>query len=60
MLAVSLALTTVGCVALIIVLVLELESEIGPIRSAISGTAQTPPFDYEKEFEDDYELLWRL
>ena len=30
--------------------------------SAISGTAQTPPFDYEdeNEFEDDYELLWRL
>jgi hypothetical protein len=43
-----------------IVLVLELESEIGPVRSAISGTAQTPPFDYENEFEDDYELLWRL
>jgi hypothetical protein len=43
-----------------LIIVLELESEIRLIRSAISGTAQTPPFDYEKEFEDDYELLWRL
>ena len=41
-----------------LVLVLELENEIGSVRSAISGTAQTPPFDYEEE--DDYELLWRL
>jgi hypothetical protein len=47
-------------VGIVLVLVLELEREIGPIRSASSGTAQTPPFDYEKEFEDDYELLWRL
>jgi hypothetical protein len=47
-------------VGIVLVLVLELGSEIGPIRSAISGTAQTPPFDYENEFEDDYELLWRL
>jgi hypothetical protein len=43
-------------ILLVLVLVLELESEIVPIRSAISGTAQTLPFD----FEDDYELLWRL